>query len=330
MQQESASGPGEATTSPVAGAMAAARALVERGLRGDRLRASPCVDGHLVTCGAVGVVSSFSLDSATVRGDSARVVVHYVETGELVPDGDSTRYAPQHDAIAAQPTDTIVLARAPEGWRVVRSDRSTRVSAALAALWFDLSGDDRRRVATDADIGWQERDVPVFTPPAELTQLPREVRDTLAGRGCSVLQVRGDSSRNVVRGAFFARGEDDWAVLCVVQGKGSIQLFRQGAARPVELALVTGEIPNVDSLPNLDAPLPVAYGCAPVIRAADVAALGADRKDGAQLADARAEPFTPAERSAPMHQGIESAGCEGMSNIYYWTGRRWALLSGAD
>lgn len=51
---------------------------------------------------------------------------------------------------------------------------------------------------------------------------------------------------------------------------------------------------------------------------------------GEYLLDFSTDSLTAAERATPVHDGIGSGDCEGLSNIYYWTGKRWVRFPGGD
>lgn len=164
---------------------------------------------------------------------------------------------------------------------------------------------------------------PVFRPPSALTQLPREVRDTLAGRGCTILQTRGGLNDSVLRGAFFGDGENDWAVLCVIGDRGSILVFQRGVGVPTTLPAIGIDIPDAAMLDHAN----LCTGGILSIAAARLKAVVArgvinDESDSIRL--------TGAERKRSVHDGIGSSDCEGVHNIYYWTGSRWVMFPGDD
>ncbi len=208
------------------------RTYVESGLRGERLRATPCVRRTRISCPSVPVVASFTLDSVRVQSDTARVTVRYVEIGSLVQRDTALRYVAR-DTLQRLSADTILLVNDAGVCQVIQGGAVPRVSAELAINYFALDEDTRKQIAHDARMDWSTEARPVLTPPASLTQLPHAVRDSLVARGCAVLQARGDSTRNVVSGAFVGTEGGDWAVLCVVRGDATILVFpHSGGGRP--------------------------------------------------------------------------------------------------
>jgi len=72
--------------------------------------------------------------------------------------------------------------------------------------------------------------------PAELAAVPAFVVTALETYGCVVPQTWNSYETrkvqtNVVRGAFAAKGQEDWAVLCSRDGRSHIQVFWGGSAR---------------------------------------------------------------------------------------------------
>lgn len=216
-----------------------------------------------ISCPGVPVVASFTLDSATLKGDTARVTARYAEIGSLVQRGTALRYIAR-DTLQRLPVDTILLARGAGGWQVIQGGTVPRVSAALAIYYFDLDEATGKQIARDARMDWSTESRPVRTPPALLTQLPDAVRDSLVARGCTVLQARGDLKRNVVSGAFFGTEGGDWAVLCVVRGDGKILVFPHGGGAPASLTVMGPAVPDPERLPDLESSF-ARYSCAPGI-----------------------------------------------------------------
>lgn len=198
-----------------------------------------------------------------------------------------------------------------------------RTSAARAARARD-------GIADSAGIESTSATRPVLTPPAELTQLPGFARDTLTRRGCRVLQTRGDRTRNVLRGALTSQGDSDWAVLCARGADGSILVFSRRGGSPADLPVIGGPIPDVTARPQPGGPF--VYGCAPGINIIPASEMRSAVSVGQIInADETGVDTLPqSERRLPPHDGINSADCEGVSNIYYWTGKRWVRFPGAD
>lgn len=308
-------------------ARAATSASVDSALSGARLGETPCVQHLRIAC-AVHVVASFNLDSVRVQGDTARVGVRYVVIGSLVQGDSVIRYLPR-DTTKATPADTVVLARTASGWRVLHHDTEPRVSARLALAYFYLDDQTREQIAVDAQTDWGTSSLPVFTSPAALTQLPASVRDSLGARGCTVLQTRGNTTKNVVRGAFFGRAEDDWAVLCTIGLSATILVFPGDGGAPASLETVGGEVPDLTRPPNLSSSFEP-YGCATSIFGVPASAMQPDVRAGELTGQLEGGLLTASERAFPVHDGLGSGDCEGLSNIYYWTGERWVRFAGGD
>ena len=192
------------------------------------------------------------------------------------------------------------------------------------------AGRARDSIADSAGIESSSAARLVLTPPAELTQLPGFARDTLTRRGCRVLQTRGDRMRNVLRGALMAQGDSDWAVLCARGTDGSILVFSRRGGSPAELPVIGGPIPDVTVPPKPGEIF--GDGCAPGINIVPASEMRSTLSGGRIInADETGVDTLPrSERRLPPHDGINSADCEGVSNIYYWTGKRWVRFPGAD
>jgi hypothetical protein len=310
----------------------AARQFVERGLSGQQLAGSPCLRQDVLSCSHVGVVGSYRLDSAAVRGDSARVLLHVVELGTLTQGAPGAlRFVPSSPPDSGARLDTLLLVNRSGAWQVVSDSSSApRVSPRLAMYHFELEGGMRDSIAYRAHLDVSGATRPVFTAPAMLTQLPQSVRDSLAARRCTVMQSRGELTDNVLRGAFFGVEEGDWAVLCVRHGDATILVFPAAGGAIAELETVTGEVPDPTALPRVDASDPFVYGCVTVIMRTPASALKQDVEAGDITGSMTGGALSSQERRAPVHDGILSGDCEGVSNIYYWTGRRWVLFAGGD
>jgi hypothetical protein len=197
--------------------------------------------------------------------------------------------------------------------------------------YFDFAGNERELISSDADLSWSTMQRPVLTEPAALTQLPRAIRDTLTARGCRVLQRFRESTDNVLRGAFFGDEDGDWAILCVTSRTtdGIILAFPRAGGSPSELPQIGGAIPDVERLPDLTSPSQV-FGCSPGIHRAEPDALRKLVSDGLILAEVTTDSLTKAERAQRVHDGIVNSDCDGVSNVYYWSGKRWVRFPGAD
>jgi hypothetical protein len=77
-------------------------------------------------------------------------------------------------------------------------------------------------------------------PSSAFSELPSSIRQTLEQRKCLIPQIWEGwklNRHNVIRGAFFKKRQVDWAVLCSVEARSTILVFKQGSSQPVaELA----------------------------------------------------------------------------------------------
>jgi hypothetical protein len=180
-------------------------------------------------------------------------------------------------------------------------------------------------VAADSDDVSTPRPKPEFHTPDRIAILPAPIRDTLVARKCRVPQYVGDTTSNVARGSFFGPSQMGWAVWCEVGGRSRILVFRDGVAGPDELHVAAAELPDNDPRPDASGFYCVG-GVSPVagehleaiVRHGQLAEVGEDAK------------LTAEERAAPLHDGIIDGGCDGASNVHYWTGKRWVRLPGGD
>jgi hypothetical protein len=66
--------------------------------------------------------------------------------------------------------------------------------------------------------------------PSSFSQLPKNVRQELERRNCTIPQVWGaHEPGNVISGEFLKKGQKDWAVLCSVRLKSSILVLPAGS-----------------------------------------------------------------------------------------------------
>jgi len=179
---------------------------------------------------------------------------------------------------------------------------------ALCALGFswpapaDTPGDEWRRA--DAAI--------LRLSPASLPGVPAEIRAGLEARGCSIPQpydAQGQAA-NAIRGAFAARGEPGWAVLCSRDGRSAILVFSGPQfARVEELS----DEPDRNYLQMLPGERQIGYSRR--LATADSASLRHRR---------------PRRSGALDHDGIADAFIGKASVIWYRSGGEWTRLGGAD
>ena len=299
-------------------------------LRAVALDSAHCLAPRAIRCGPLQVVRSFDVDSAMIRGDTAVMVVHYDVIGQLQPRDTTPVFVQQPgDSAGHTVVDTLVAVHDSIGWWYASGAAAHRVSAVLVALYFELPHDDMERLTDSALLSSSDVRRPVLTAPRVLSFLPMAVRDTLERRGCLIPQDRGDSTRNTAQGAFFEPGGNDWAVLCARGDTGQLLVFRGGAGAPAAaLPTILAGVPNLSRLPNPFAETG-GYGC-----------LGSIYHEGPQsarkwvvtgvTAELEHTELTAEERRMPVHDAIGDGDCEGLSNLHYWTGKRWVRLPGAD
>lgn len=162
---------------------------------------------------------------------------------------------------------------------------------------------------------WDEAELRVARiRPADFKELPGKLVRELERRNCSIPQEAGTKTRtNVIRGEFQRPGQEDWAVLCSVQGFSSILVFWNGSeAGPAEIARAEDRI-YLQVVANQE------VGFSRIITA-----VGRDYI--MQHYRAYGGPAPP-----PIdHQGIDDAFMEKGSAIYYYHKGKWHQLTGAD
>jgi hypothetical protein len=70
-----------------------------------------------------------------------------------------------------------------------------------------------------------------YLPVSSFPNLPKKIAAQLDARGCLIPQASGKTSNNVIRGSFAQKGQEDWAVLCSVNGESRVLLFWGGTGR---------------------------------------------------------------------------------------------------
>jgi len=157
--------------------------------------------------------------------------------------------------------------------------------------------------------------------PGEFSAIPPGIVVALRARGCMVPQTSWGVTpnspqpplQNAIRGEFFAKGQEAWAVLCSIGGSSSILVFHdRSGARPEEIA--KGEDRNYlqgDGQGNM-------------VYSREIDAV--DRKYIMDHFRAYGGPEPP-----PIdHQGIDDVFLGKASVTYYWYKGTWRQLTGAD
>jgi hypothetical protein len=141
-----------------------------------------------------------------------------------------------------------------------------------------------------------------------------ERREELSRRGCGIPQsFLLSGPHNVIVGAFTGSERTDIAILCSANGGSSILVFRRGSAAPVaEL----GRQPDRNYLEVIDGRGTIAFGR--VI-------MPVDANTVRRYTEGRGD-VTPAY----VHAGIADAFVGKGSVVWYWDGRRWVEIPGAN
>jgi hypothetical protein len=145
-------------------------------------------------------------------------------------------------------------------------------------------------------------------PLSAFPELPPSVRSVLSQRGCLVPQTwQARRPENVIHGAFFRAGNQDWAVLCSQEGESSLLVFRDGIGVPAELA----SYKDVDRLmpTNANGKLGYAWGIDPA-------------------SQDRLRQFAPGQHFD--HEGIEDSVIDHSSVLHFFREGRWSLIEGVS
>jgi hypothetical protein len=143
-------------------------------------------------------------------------------------------------------------------------------------------------------------------PLSSFPDLPPSVSSILAQRGCMIPQTwEAHRPENVIHGAFYQAGHQDWAVLCSQRGESSLLVFRDGMGMPLELASYRDK----DRLAPTTAAGQLGYAWA---------------IDSAS--PTRLRQFAPGQRFE--HQGIEDSLVEYSSILHYWRDGQWLSIEG--
>lgn len=186
------------------------------------------------------------------------------------------------------------------------SDPSVPMLSVVAIILIALSG-----AARGAD------DVIRRLPPSAFSELPSSIRQTLEQRKCLIPQIwKGWTldRHNVIRGAFFRKRQVDWAVLCSVETRSTILVFKQGASQPV------AELASANDQDFVQVVEPGTVGFSRVI-----SATGRERTLKYHKEFGGTKPPPPLD-----HQGIDDAFAEKASVIHYFHDGEWLKLPGAD
>jgi hypothetical protein len=173
-----------------------------------------------------------------------------------------------------------------------------------------------------------------YMAPAMLPNLPSAVRRELEQRGCLVPLYREGAPETVlaVRGAFYAAGlRNDWAIACSREGaagrRTTILAFAESRGFQADSVAFGSRDSFGESMPREDdeePPKPRYFSFEISLGEMPNGTLDDELKSETAFTDR----FTPWERRQPLHDGISFEA--GASMSYYWTGKRWVTLPGAD
>ena len=154
-------------------------------------------------------------------------------------------------------------------------------------------------------------------PPSAFSELPSPIRHTLEQRKCLIPQIWEGwklNRHNVIRGAFLKKRQVDWAVLCSVEARSTILVFKKGSAQPV------AELASANDQDFVQIVEPGKVGFSRVINGT-----GRERILQYYKEYGGTKPPPPLD-----HQGINDAFAEKASAIHYFYNDEWLKLPGAD
>jgi hypothetical protein len=143
-------------------------------------------------------------------------------------------------------------------------------------------------------------------PLSSFPELPASVSSALAQRGCTVPQTwEAKRPENVIHGAFYQAGHQDWAILCSLHGESSLFVFRDGMGVPLELMSYRDK----DRLASVNETGQFGYAWA---------------IDPAP--PSRFKQFAPGQHFD--HEGIEDSLIENSSTLRYFRDGQWISIQG--
>ena len=150
---------------------------------------------------------------------------------------------------------------------------------------------------------------------SDFPELPVDVAQDLARRGCEIPQVEGVSERhNVLQGHFARRGQLDWAVLCLRGDTSIILVYWSGLPKsPAQLAPMDETI------------TPSKKGYYRILQTVD----GQFIRDR-YLSSRGGVPPPPKPPSVIDHDGIDDGIYEKGSRVRYFQNGEWLELAGSD
>ena len=150
--------------------------------------------------------------------------------------------------------------------------------------------------------------------PSAFSGLPRQVIEDSERRGCTIPQsFYSKEPHNVIKGAFTAPDQLDWAILCSRNGVSSMLVYRRGATDEV-VQLAEAE----------DRHFLQGSGGRSIVFSRLITAATAEFIHAMNKAY-DAGPLPPID-----HEGINDAFVDKGSSIKYWYQGKWLDLQGAD
>lgn len=182
------------------------------------------------------------------------------------------------------------------------TERAALIALTAIACGREPREDDQRPVAAAR--------ARTLLPPNAFSILPAPIAGELERRRCVIPQSYPDSTpHNVIRGRFMSAVRTDVAVLCATDGTTMILVFPgEKADSVVELAGKPGEVP-VDSTSFSGRAIAVV---------------------DSQYIRVRYERYGGPRPPLIEHEAINDIVVGKASVVWYWNGRRWLELQGAD
>jgi hypothetical protein len=186
--------------------------------------------------------------------------------------------------------------------------------------WVLLSGAILFGHQIRSPAAWDAADrATVRLSPDRFPQLPGTVRHELRRRRCTIPQAsEATEPEGVVTGAFYSINEVDWAVLCSVDRRSSVLVFRGGSTQRVEA--VAPARPDTDYL----------QGGGPDTTDTIVFSRAIRTASAEEVLRRAREKGEPPPDPAPIHDSIEDIFAGKGSTIFYWRAGKWVIVGGAN
>jgi tetratricopeptide (TPR) repeat protein len=154
----------------------------------------------------------------------------------------------------------------------------------------------------------------VRLPVEAFPELPPALSAVLRARNCRIPQLPyGSLKHNVIRGQFFAAGENGWAVFCSADNRTALLAFRNDQDRNPDTVTVDEDRTYLQDI-----------GGGKIAFSRQIAPVGKDFITGHQLSgSALRNPLI-------KHHGIDDAFVEKGSRVWYFHDGKWLQLPGSD